>query len=131
MAMAIAGYGFMLGHRASRTVAGLILAAWLVAVGCRGYGSLRRVVAGIDYITIGMVLFSLAVLTSMAKEVRTAAGGCSITRSKIPDTLGNDSRPAQGAVNPASDEVSTSGGRVDWFVAPCVTRQCHGRQAQV
>jgi hypothetical protein len=67
MAMAIAGYGFMLGHRASCTVAGFILAAWLVAVGCRGYGSLRRVVSGLDYIAIGLVFFSLAVLTSMAK----------------------------------------------------------------
>jgi hypothetical protein len=67
MAMAIAGYGFMLGHRTSRTAAGLILAAWLVAVGCRGYGSLRRVVTGLDYIAIGLVSFSLAVLTSMAK----------------------------------------------------------------
>jgi hypothetical protein len=67
MAMAIAGYGFMLGHRTSRTAAGLILAAWLVAFGCRGYGSLRRVVTGLDYIAIGLVFFSLAVLTSMAK----------------------------------------------------------------
>ena len=46
--------------------AGLILAAWLVAVGCRGYGS-QRVVTGFDYIAIGLVFFSLAVLTSMAK----------------------------------------------------------------
>ena len=67
MAMAIAGYGCMLGHRTSRIAAGLILAAWLVAVGCRGYGSLRRFVMGLDYIAIGLAFFSLAVLTSMAK----------------------------------------------------------------
>jgi hypothetical protein len=67
MALAIAGYGFGLGHRTSRAAAGLILAAWLVAVGCRGYGSLRRVVTGLDYIAIGLILFSLAVLTSMVK----------------------------------------------------------------
>ena len=36
-------------------------------MGCRGYWALRQVVAGIDYIAMGMVLFSLAVLTSMAK----------------------------------------------------------------
>jgi hypothetical protein len=67
MALAIAGYGFALGHRTSRAAAGLILAAWLLSVGCRGYGSLRRVVTGLDYIAIGLLLFSLAVLTSMAK----------------------------------------------------------------
>ena len=67
MSLMIAGYGFVLGHRTSLASAGLILSAWLAAVGCRGYFALRQVVAGIDYITIGMVLFSLAVLTSMAK----------------------------------------------------------------
>ncbi len=67
MSVVIAGYGFMLGHRTSRAAAGLILAAWLAAAGCRGYWSLRRVVAGLDYIAVGLVLFSLAVLTSMAK----------------------------------------------------------------
>ena len=47
-----------------------ILFAWLAAAFCRGYGDLRQVVAGIDYIAIGMVLFSLAVLTSMVKGGR-------------------------------------------------------------
>ena len=130
MAMAIAGYGFLLGHRTSRTAAGLILAAWLVVVGCRGYGLLRRVVTGLDFIAIGLVFFSLAVLTSMAKGGRVAKEVAGITKRRSP-TLGNDGRPPQGAANPASDLVSTPGGRVDWFVAPCVTRQRHGRQAQV
>jgi hypothetical protein len=38
----------------------------LVVLGFRGYSSLRRVVVGIDYIAIGMLLFSMAVLISMA-----------------------------------------------------------------
>ncbi len=67
MALVIAGYSFMLGHRTARAAAALILAAWLVALGCRGYGSLRRVVTGLDYIAIGLVFFSMAVFTSMAK----------------------------------------------------------------
>jgi energy-converting hydrogenase Eha subunit E len=67
MSLMIVGYGFVLGHRTSLASAGLIVSAWLAAVGYRGYGSLRQVVAGIDYIAMGMVLFSLAVLTSMAK----------------------------------------------------------------
>ena len=63
----IAGYGYLLGHRTSLTVAGLILSFWLVAVGYRGYCSARHVVVGLDYLAIGMVLFALAVLTSVVK----------------------------------------------------------------
>ena len=47
--------------------AGLILIFWLVGVGWRGYCSLRQFAAGIDYIAIGMLLFSVAVMTSMVK----------------------------------------------------------------
>jgi hypothetical protein len=65
--MIIAGYGFVLGHRTSLASAGLIVFSWLASVGWRGYCSLRQFAAGIDYIAIGMLLFSLAVLTSMVK----------------------------------------------------------------
>ena len=57
----------MLGHRTSLAVAGLILSRWLARRRLAGLRSLRQVVAGIDYIAIGMVLFGLAVLTSMVK----------------------------------------------------------------
>jgi len=67
MAILIAGYGFVLGHRLSVTSAWLIVSFWLGAVSCRGYVPLREVVAGLDSIAIGMVLLGLAVLTSMAK----------------------------------------------------------------
>jgi hypothetical protein len=67
MAILIASYGFVLGHRPSITIAWLIVSCWLAVLGCRGYVSLRRAVAGLDYIAIGMVLLGLAILTSMAK----------------------------------------------------------------
>ncbi len=67
MALAIAGYGLVLGHRASLAAAGLMVAAWLAVLGWRGYCALRQVATGLDYIAVGLVLFSLAVLTSMAK----------------------------------------------------------------
>jgi hypothetical protein len=67
MALVIAGYGLALGHRASLASAGLLLAAWLAVLSWRGYCALRLVAPGLDYIAVGMVLFSLAVLTSMAK----------------------------------------------------------------
>ena len=63
----ISGYGFVLGHRTSLASAGLILFSWLASVGWWGYCSLRQFAAGIDYIAVGMLLFSLAVLTSMVK----------------------------------------------------------------
>ena len=63
----IAGYGLLLGHRTSLASAGLIAFSWLASAGWRGYCSLRQFAAGIDYIVIGMLLFSLAVLTSMVK----------------------------------------------------------------
>jgi energy-converting hydrogenase Eha subunit E len=65
--MIIAGYGFVLGHRTSLASAGLIVFSWVASVGWRGYCALRQFAAGIDYIAIGMLLFSLAVLTSMVK----------------------------------------------------------------
>jgi hypothetical protein len=67
MCALIAGYGFTLGHRASLASASLILFAKLTAVLCWCYGCLRQVVVGIDYIALGMALFSVAVLTSMVK----------------------------------------------------------------
>ena len=63
----IAGYGLLLGHRTSLASAGLIAFSCLASAGWRGYCSLRQLAAGIDFIVIGMLLFSLAVLTSMAK----------------------------------------------------------------
>jgi hypothetical protein len=67
MSVLIAAYGVMLGNRASLACAGLILCCWLAAMGCRGYWSLRSVAPGLDYIVLGLAVFSLAVLTSMAK----------------------------------------------------------------
>src|SRR5262249_32595578 len=67
MSLLIAAYGLALGHRASLASAGLILASWLAVQGWRGYFALQQLAPGLDYIAIGLVLFSLAVLTSMAK----------------------------------------------------------------
>jgi hypothetical protein len=67
MTAMIAGYGILLGHRTSLASAGLILSSWLGITGWRGYCSLRQVVVGIDYIALGMILFTLAVLTSLVK----------------------------------------------------------------
>jgi hypothetical protein len=67
MALVIAGYGLVLSHRFSFISALLIVSSWIAVMGCRTYVSLRRTVVGLDYISIGMVLLCLAVLTSMAK----------------------------------------------------------------
>jgi hypothetical protein len=67
VAAVIAGYGYLLKHRTSLTVAGLTLGFWVVAIGWRGYSYARHAVVGLDYLAIGMVLFALAVLTSVIK----------------------------------------------------------------
>jgi hypothetical protein len=67
MSTMIAGYGFVLGHRTALASAGLIVSLWLATLAGRGYASLRHVVAGLDLIAIGLMLFMLAVLTSLAK----------------------------------------------------------------
>jgi hypothetical protein len=85
VALIVAGYGLVLEHRVSLVSAGLILAAWLAAAGWRGYSSLRHIVVGIDYIAIGMALFSLAVLTSMVKG-GVLAGHTAPKRGAVVDT---------------------------------------------
>jgi len=88
MAILIAGYGLVLGHRLSIASAWLIVTIWLALMGCRGYVSLRKAVAGLDYIAIGMVLLGLAVLTSMAK------GG--VLPWRIGDRRGKFGKPEAG-----------------------------------
>jgi hypothetical protein len=67
MAALLAGYGRRFRHRLSLAAAGLIASAWLLGAALRGYVLLRQMVAGLDYLALGMILFVLAVLTSMAK----------------------------------------------------------------
>jgi hypothetical protein len=83
VAAVLVAYGLALGHRGSLACAGLVVACWLSAAGWRGYRSLRHVVVGLDYIALGIVLFALAVLTSVAKggllTRRVAATGAKAT----------------------------------------------------
>jgi hypothetical protein len=67
MSLLIGAYGLTLGHRASLVAAGMILASWLAVLGWGGYRAVRQLAPGLDYIAVGLVFFSLAVLTSMAK----------------------------------------------------------------
>ena len=60
MCLVLAAYGRWLGHRLSLSAAGLILASWLIWSGWRGYRSVRHLVAGLDYIAMGMLSFALA-----------------------------------------------------------------------
>lgn len=67
LAAIVAGYGLVLDHRPSLACAALIVACWVFVTGWQWYVHLRRIVVGIDFIVLGLVLFSLAVLTSLAK----------------------------------------------------------------
>lgn len=68
VAVVLAGYGLLLGHRPSLGAAALAVAGWVGAVGWRGYLSLRETVAGLDQIALSLALFAVAVLISLGKS---------------------------------------------------------------
>lgn len=68
MVAVLAGYGRLLGHRASVALAGVALAGWLAVASVRGYRSLREEVAGLDYLVLGLALLPAAVLVSLYKS---------------------------------------------------------------
>jgi len=68
MAGLLVGYGLLLRHRPSLTIAGLVLAFWLMTAGWQGYQFLRQLFLGLDYIAISLGLFGLAVLVSLGKS---------------------------------------------------------------
>jgi hypothetical protein len=67
MAAALAGYAVLLGYRPSLALAGVALAGWAAVAGGRGYDDLRKEVAGLDYLALGLLLFPVAVLVSLGK----------------------------------------------------------------
>jgi hypothetical protein len=68
LATLLAGYGLLLRHRASLGVAAVVLACWLGVCGWWGYVSLRQLVAGLDYLALSLLLFTVALLISLAKS---------------------------------------------------------------
>jgi hypothetical protein len=67
LCLVLAAYGRWLGHGPSLWAAGLTVCLWLIGSGWRGYCSLRHLVAGLDYIALGVASFALAWLTSLIK----------------------------------------------------------------
>jgi hypothetical protein len=68
LAALLAAYGLMLGHRLSQGAAGVLVVGWLASLGWLGYGLLRQLIAGLDYLALSLVVFALAVLTSLLKS---------------------------------------------------------------
>ncbi len=60
-------YGLRLRHRLAQVAAALVLTCWAGTTLYRGYHVLRQLVAGLDHIALGLALFALAVLVSLAK----------------------------------------------------------------
>jgi hypothetical protein len=67
MAGLLSGYGLLLRHKPSLVVVVIVLLCWLGAVGWRGYVVLRQVVTGLDYMTMSLALFAVAVAISLFK----------------------------------------------------------------
>src|SRR5262249_5753618 len=63
MSLLIGAYGLTLCHRGSLVAAGMILTSWLAVFGWSVYCAMRQLAPGLDYIAVGLVFFSLAVLT--------------------------------------------------------------------
>jgi hypothetical protein len=86
MTILIAGYGYLLKHRISLVVAGIVLGFWMIAIGWRWYSHARQTVVGLDYLATGMVLFALAVLTCVIKGGILPWGFWN-RKGKVPDSL--------------------------------------------
>jgi hypothetical protein len=86
MAALLAGYGRLFGLRFPVGGAAMILAAWLSVVGWQGYCWLRQVVLGLDHLLLGLALFGVAVVVSLAKSgvrLRRPEGGWWVSLSWI------------------------------------------------
>ena len=68
MAAIILMYGLLLRHWPSMLVSGMVLVCWLVVTGWGGYSTLRKAIRGLDWMAVSLVVFVLAVLTSLAKS---------------------------------------------------------------
>lgn len=68
VAVALAAYGRWLRQWPIVVIAALVLVTWAAEAGWRNYSTLRQTVSGLDHLVLSMVLFLLAVLTSLAKS---------------------------------------------------------------
>jgi hypothetical protein len=67
LAVLAAGYARLGGGRAFLVSAALLIGAWGFVYGSRSYLALRRLVPGLDQITLGLLSFVVAALISLAK----------------------------------------------------------------
>jgi len=67
MAGILLAYGLLPRRRTSLVLAGLVLVVWMGEACWRGYGLLRQMIAGLDYMVLSLTLFVLAVLISLGK----------------------------------------------------------------
>lgn len=67
LAAVAVGYGLLVGHRAYLAAAAAGLGCWLTVAGWGVYGLIRRHVAGLDHITLGLASLALATAISLLK----------------------------------------------------------------
>ncbi len=68
VAMLLATYGLYLWHPSILVFAGFVLSLWLGLVGWQVYKVARQFVVGLDYLTISLIVFALAITMSLAKS---------------------------------------------------------------
>jgi hypothetical protein len=87
MAAILGVYGLLMRHQPSKVVAVFVVVCWVVTAGWWAYCELRKIVRGLDYIAVSMVLFGVAFLTSLGKSrvlARLRAGGVPLGESGPP-----------------------------------------------
>ncbi len=95
MCLVLAAYGWLLKHRGSLAAAGAILTCWALWSGWLAYRYLRVLVAGLDYIALGMASLALAWLTSLSKGASSPPGR---TRARTNSVLCERARVDPGVV---------------------------------
>jgi hypothetical protein len=68
LGLLLLGYGLLLSHRTTWSVAALVLLGTLALASWWGYFALRQVVPGLDFLTLSLALFALALLVSLGKS---------------------------------------------------------------
>lgn len=117
-AVAVA-YGYLVGNQFYHTVAGIAFACWLATRGWLAYLYLRQLMAGLDYITWGLVSFLVAVFISLLKMGVPQRWYARWTRE-------GESRPTEMTASPpAGETIAPSADRA----APSSAADAAGKQA--
>ncbi len=74
LAVLLAAYGGFLWHPPTLVLAGIVVTIWISVIGWQIYRIGRQAVVGLDYLAISLLVFGLAIATSLAKSGHLSRG---------------------------------------------------------